>query len=74
MLFKRPQIAQISQMRITSVNEVSLKSVFSVFGIKIRVERLESRDHERYGINGCESRAQAKYSVSFVFSVFEIEI
>ena len=35
MLFKRPQIAQISQMRITNVNEISLKSVLSVFEIEI---------------------------------------
>ena len=39
-------------MPITSESKISLRSVQSVFGIKIRVERLEFRDHGRYGING----------------------
>ena len=39
-------------MSIPSESEISLRSVQSVFGIKIRVERLEFRDHGRYGING----------------------
>ena len=40
-------------MPIPSVSEISLKSVQSVFGIKIRVERLEFRDHGRHRTNGC---------------------
>ena len=38
-------------MPIPSESEISLRSVQSVFEIKIRVERLEFRDHGRYGIN-----------------------
>ena len=40
-------------MPITSESEIFLKSVQSVFGIKIRVERLEFRDHGRHGSHGC---------------------
>ena len=36
-----------------SESEISLKSVLSVFRIKIRVERLEFRDHGRHGSHRC---------------------
>ena len=39
-------------MPIPSESEISLNSVQSVFRIKIRLERLEFRDHGRHGTNG----------------------